>query len=210
VAAKRAWTCAAVGQYWSRHHEQADFILSTIHKETHSMLEERSKRGSSASTHLSAAATLLMHAQLRGNCGDILHDIGWKAHLHPDLYGYSKTLAAIQSILRAVRSIRIVASQSVIDHRLQIRSHATSSAEDRLSAGDFPWLRMYVLKRDQYRCRACHRRGAEITLHVDWIGTLPSNVHSLMTRCASCYRIAQVREFSGGRMLASLAKVPSA
>lgn len=66
------------------------------------MLEEQPKRGPTSSTHLHAAAKLLMHEQLQGNCGKVLRNIGWKAHLHPELYGYAKTLAVVQSILRAV------------------------------------------------------------------------------------------------------------
>lgn len=68
------------------------------------MLEERSRQGSTSSSHLSAASKLLMHAQLQGNCAEVLRNMGWKAHLHPELYGYAKTLTVIQSLLRAVRS----------------------------------------------------------------------------------------------------------
>ncbi len=69
-----------------------------------SILEDQQSRGSTPLTHLNAAERLLMQAQLPGNCAEVLYDMAWKANLHPELYGYAKTLAVIQNILQTVCS----------------------------------------------------------------------------------------------------------
>jgi len=68
------------------------------------MLDDQQRRDPTSPTRLCAAAKLLMDTYLPGNCVEVLRNMGWKAHLHPELYGYAKTLAVIQSILRGVRS----------------------------------------------------------------------------------------------------------
>jgi hypothetical protein len=56
---------------------------------------------------------------------------------------------------------------------------------------DFPWLRMQVLRRDHYRCRACDKKGDEITLHVYPIRPLGSQVETMVTLCASCQSLME-------------------
>jgi 5-methylcytosine-specific restriction endonuclease McrA len=65
------------------------------------------------------------------------------------------------------------------------RSRGTRSHREMHS---WPWVRMEVLRRDSYCCRACGRPGDEITLQV-----CPAKANSeltpvLVTLCASCRR----------------------
>lgn len=95
---------------------------------------------------------------------------------------------------QAMQTIHLFAYKQLIAHNLQRRSFKTSGAEDRLLAPDWPWLRMYVLQRDGYRCRLCLRRGDEITLRVDSIKPERLSVDELLTLCNSCHPIAQNRK----------------
>jgi 5-methylcytosine-specific restriction endonuclease McrA len=47
------------------------------------------------------------------------------------------------------------------------------------------------LKRDQYRCCACNRKGDEITLHIEAIESVPADVRAFVTLCAACHQIAE-------------------
>ncbi len=55
-----------------------------------------------------------------------------------------------------------------------------------------PWLRMRVLRRDRYRCRACDKKGDEITLRVCPIRPLGSHVEASVTLCASCQSLLEI------------------
>jgi hypothetical protein len=92
---------------------------------------------------------------------------------------------------RTVQPIRLIVSELLVMHRFHRRSRAVVSGEDEAPAGEWPWMRMHVLHRDGYRCRACHREGDEITLHVDAIGSLSLNSSEFVTLCAACHRIVQ-------------------
>jgi hypothetical protein len=64
-------------------------------------------------------------------------------------------------------------------------------AEGQNARRNFPWLRMHVLRRDHYRCRACDKKGDEITLHVYPIRPLGSQVETMVTLCASCQSLME-------------------
>jgi hypothetical protein len=67
-----------------------------------SIVKDQQSRDPTPAANLSAAEKLLTQTHLPGNCGKVLYDLAWKANLHPQLYGYAKTLAVLQSILQAV------------------------------------------------------------------------------------------------------------
>jgi hypothetical protein len=63
--------------------------------------------------------------------------------------------------------------------------------ENQNTRHDCPWLRMRVLRRDHYRCRACEKKGDEITLRVYPIRPLGSHVETMVTLCASCQSLLE-------------------
>ncbi len=69
-----------------------------------SIPEGPQSRSSTPPRHLSAAERLLTQEQLPGGRAEALYEMAWKANLHPELFGYARTLAVIQHILQAVRS----------------------------------------------------------------------------------------------------------
>jgi len=102
------------------------------------------------------------------------------------------------NILRhAVQSIRLILAELLVTFRFYRRSHTNLLAGDEALAAEWPWLRMYVLRRDRYRCLACHRKGDEITLHVDAIRSLSLNVKGLITLCEPCLHAAQDLRMAG-------------
>jgi hypothetical protein len=66
-----------------------------------------------------------------------------------------------------------------------------SPQENHNARHDFHWLRMRVLRRDRYRCRACDRKGDEITLCVYPIRSLRSHSETMVTLCAGCQRLLE-------------------
>jgi hypothetical protein len=72
-----------------------------------------------------------------------------------------------------------------------------SPAENRHARHDFHWLRMRVLRRDRYRCRACDRQGDEITLCVYPIRSLRSHAETMVTLCAGCQRLLENLRLNG-------------
>ncbi len=69
-----------------------------------STLEGHQSRRSAPPTGLETIEKLLTLAQLPESCAAVLIDMAWKAKLHPELYGYTKTLGVIQSILQDASS----------------------------------------------------------------------------------------------------------
>jgi hypothetical protein len=67
-----------------------------------SIVEDQQGRDPTSNTHLCAAERLLTQVLLPGNCAEVLYAMAWKANLHPELYGYEKTLVVLKSILQAV------------------------------------------------------------------------------------------------------------
>jgi 5-methylcytosine-specific restriction endonuclease McrA len=111
----------------------------------------------------------------------------------------------VKAIRHAVQPIRLVVSESLTLFRLYIRSHKVLCAQDGFPARDWPWLRMHVLRRDGYCCRACHREGDEITLHVYAVAPLSLDASGLITLCAPCHRIVQNPKSAGGRIFVHIA-----
>lgn len=72
-----------------------------------------------------------------------------------------------------------------------------SPAENRNARHDCHWLRMRVLRRDRYRCRACDRKGDEITLCVYPIRPLRSHVETMVTLCAGCQSLLENLRLDG-------------
>jgi Zn finger protein HypA/HybF involved in hydrogenase expression len=108
------------------------------------------------------------------------------------------------SYRHAAQFIQLVIGELLVAHRSHLRFPLSLCEENGFQAHDWPWVRMYVLQRDRYRCRACHRRGDEITLHVDLIKPVPANVNALMTLCTSCHRTAQDWKSSGSIEIISI------
>ena len=81
-----------------------------------------------------------------------------------------------------------------------VGSHANLLAGDGALAGDWPWLRMCVLRRDRYRCLACHREGDEITLQVEASRSLFLNVEGLITLCEDCHHAVQDLRIAGNNV----------
>jgi hypothetical protein len=98
---------------------------------------------------------------------------------------------------RTAQPIRLAVSELLKVLRIYCRSRTILFAEHGAEDGDWPWLRMYVLRRDRYRCLACHRDGDEITLHVDSIRSLSLSANGLITLCAPCHRAAQALKIAG-------------
>ncbi len=91
----------------------------------------------------------------------------------------------------AAHSIRLILAELLVVLRFYRRSRTNLLAEDAALADEWPWVRMHVLRRDRYRCLACHREGDEITLHVDAIRSLSLNVEGLITLCEPCHHASQ-------------------
>lgn len=100
----------------------------------------------------------------------------------------------------AAQSIRLILAELLVALRFYRCSHANLLAEDGALAGDCPWVRMYVLRRDRYRCLACHREGDEITLHVEAVRHLSLNVEGLITLCEPCHYAAQDLRIAGNNV----------
>jgi hypothetical protein len=101
----------------------------------------------------------------------------------------------------AAQSIRLLHTRLLVVLRFYRRpSHTNLPAEEGALAGDWPWVRMQVLRRDRYRCLACHREGDEITLNVDAIWSLSSSVDGLITLCEPCHHAAQNLRIAGDRV----------
>jgi hypothetical protein len=104
----------------------------------------------------------------------------------------------------AAQSIRLVLAGLFVTFRFCRRSYTNLLAGDGALAGDWPWVRMYVLRRDGYRCLACHREGDEITLHVETVRRLSVNVEGLITLCEPCHHAAQDLRIAGNNVPGSL------
>jgi hypothetical protein len=100
----------------------------------------------------------------------------------------------------AAQSIRLILAELLVTFRFHSRSRTSLLAGDGALAGDWPWLRMYVLRRDRYRCLACHREGDEITLHVDAIRSLSLNIEGLITLCEPCHHAAHDLRLAGNNI----------
>lgn len=114
-----------------------------------------------------------------------------------------KRNSCVQSVnvfRNAAQSIRLTLTESLVTVRFYCRSHTSLLVRDGALAGDWPWLRMYVLRRDRYRCLACYREGDEITLHVDAIRSLTLNIEGLITLCEPCYRAAHGLKIAGNNI----------
>jgi hypothetical protein len=72
-----------------------------------------------------------------------------------------------------------------------------SPQENRNARHDFHWLRMRALRRDRYRCRACDKKGDEITLCVYPIRSLRSHAETMVTLCAGCQSLLENLRLNG-------------
>lgn len=100
----------------------------------------------------------------------------------------------------AAQSIRLILAELLVVLRFYRRSRTTPVAEGTARTGDWPRVRMHVLRRDRYRCVACHREGDEITLHVDAIRSLALSCGGLITLCEPCHHAAQDLRIAGNNV----------
>lgn len=100
----------------------------------------------------------------------------------------------------AAQSTRLIVAELLVALRFYRRSHANLLAENAALADEWPWVRMHVLRRDRYRCLACHTQGDEITLHVDVIRSLSLSVDGLITLCEPCHHAAQDLRIAGNNV----------
>jgi hypothetical protein len=103
----------------------------------------------------------------------------------------------VSAFRRAAQSTRLIVAELLVALRFYRRSHTNLLAKDAALADEWPWVRMYVLRRDRYRCLACYTQGDEITLHVNVIRSLSLNVNGLITLCEPCHHAAQDLRIAG-------------
>lgn len=97
----------------------------------------------------------------------------------------------VKAIRHTLQFIRFIASMLLVIVRFRCYAMIPSLAEVRARRSDWPWIRMHILRRDEYSCRVCGRKGDEITLQVYPVQSVFFIAKELITLCAGCHHATE-------------------